>query len=152
MKLMMIDAVKEITDHTIEVLKYLSVNEEIFESHFPGNPVVPAAFMIEGAIQAARIFVWEKTDFQNSLIGYEFDKFKFKNLLCPGSVLHINVSFKNVEQLGKAKTNVIIKAEGHTEDKEVFIGEIVCKVVPSDLIHNVKQCKEFLNYLLKNRK
>jgi 3-hydroxymyristoyl/3-hydroxydecanoyl-(acyl carrier protein) dehydratase len=149
---MMIDAVKKITDNTIEIEKYLSINEEIFESHFPGNPVLPAAFMVEGAIQAARILVWKKTNFQNSLLGYEFNKFKFQNLLCPSSILHINVSFKDIGQLGKAKTNVVIRAEGYTEEKEVFAGEIVCKVVSSDLIHNVEQCKEFLNYLLKNRR
>ena len=51
MKLIMVDSISNITNNTIETDKYLSVNEEIFESHFPGNPVVPAAFMVEGAIQ-----------------------------------------------------------------------------------------------------
>lgn len=152
MKLIMVDSISNITNNTIETDKYLSVNEEIFESHFPGNPVVPAAFMVEGAIQTARLLAWERTDFHYSLIGYQFDKFKFKNLLCPGKILHMKVFFKNVEQLGTEKSDVVIKVEGHAEDKEIFVGEIVCKVVSSELVHNVEQCKNYWNYLLKNRK
>lgn len=152
MRLMMVDKVKEMKEDSIETEKFLTVNEEVFETHFPGNPVVPAAFMVEGAIQSARIFLWNKTQLNKTLLAYEFDKFKYKNLLCPGTILEIKVTFKDIEGLEEEKEILKVKAEGYSEGKEIFSGEMLCKVLPIETIHNVENCKMFLDYLLKDKK
>ncbi len=147
MQNIMVDTIENISENSIVTSKYFSINEQVFEQHFPGNPVVPAAFTVEAAIQTARLFVWMKTELKYSLIGYSFNKFKFKKLLHPGSILKTCVKFENVEDLFNNNADIRILVEGFNDNYIIFTGEIICKNIASDMIHNVENCELYLHYL-----
>src|SRR5213082_3045939 len=49
-------------------LKNLSLAEDIFAEHFPGYPVMPACFILEGLAQTGGILVGEANDFQEKVV------------------------------------------------------------------------------------
>src|SRR3569623_3346020 len=52
--LLMIDRIIEVDgDNSAIGIKNVSVNEPIFQGHFPGNPVFPGVLIIEGLAQTA---------------------------------------------------------------------------------------------------
>ena len=49
-------------------VKCLSVAEDYFADHFPGYPVMPACFILEGLAQTGGILVGEANDFQEKVV------------------------------------------------------------------------------------
>ncbi len=49
-------------------VKNLSLAEEYFAEHFPGYPVMPACFILEGLAQTGGILVGEANDFQEKVV------------------------------------------------------------------------------------
>ena len=49
-------------------VKNLSLAEDYFADHFPGYPVMPACFILEGLAQTGGILVGEANDFQEKVV------------------------------------------------------------------------------------
>jgi len=87
-----VDRVVELTlGESITAYKNISINEGIFEGHFPDKPVFPGVLIIEAMAQAAGILgfkTMDKTPQDGSI--YYFvgsDKVRFKRPVVPGDRL-----------------------------------------------------------------
>src|SRR3954453_15771859 len=49
-------------------VKNLSLAEDVFADHFPGYPVMPACFILEGLAQTGGILVGEANDFREKVV------------------------------------------------------------------------------------
>lgn len=61
---LLVDRVLTIEGDTITALKNVTANEEFFNGHFPGNPVMPGVLQVEALAQAACILTM-KTRVEN---------------------------------------------------------------------------------------
>jgi 3-hydroxyacyl-[acyl-carrier-protein] dehydratase len=145
---MLIDKVISLDDQKIVARKTLTLNEDIFEYHFPENPVMPAAFMAEAAIQLARVFCWHKTDFQMTLVPIEYKKLTFYKGMGPDQTLTLQVSFLQGEP-PRLLDNVDIYTIGTQDEMKVFEGKIKCKYISFDGVHDLTYCRRFHNFILK---
>ena len=58
--LLLVDRVKELhLGERIHAVKAVTMNEEFFQGHFPGAPIMPGVLQIEALAQAAAILVIE---------------------------------------------------------------------------------------------
>jgi UDP-N-acetylglucosamine acyltransferase len=71
----------------IVAIKNVTVNEEFFQGHFPGTPMMPGVLMIESLAQVASLLLGEA---QVSLRGVE--NAKFRKQVVPGDRLHLEVT------------------------------------------------------------
>ncbi len=96
-----VDKVEEIVlgEHIVGI-KNVSVNEEIFQGHFPGHPIFPGVLIIEALAQTAGILVGKTLESQgvdvssNVVYFMSIDNAKFRKPVVPGDVLILKVSKK----------------------------------------------------------
>ena len=80
-------------DEWITGYKNISINEELFNGHFPDNPIMPGVLMVEAMAQLSGILGFISAN-QTAESGYLYlfagvDKVRFKKLVVPGDQLVI---------------------------------------------------------------
>ncbi len=88
-----IDAVDElIPGEHIVCRKNVTINESVFQGHFPGEPVFPGVLICEALAQAGSIPLLKMEDFQGK-VAYlgGLNKVKFRQKVVPGDVLKLQV-------------------------------------------------------------
>ena len=94
--LLLVDRVLDWTSgESITALKNVTVNEELFNGHFPNKPVMPGVLMIEAMAQTAALlsFLTEgrKPDANTVVYFLGIDNARFKRPVGPGDQLIMNV-------------------------------------------------------------
>lgn len=91
---LMIDKIIEVdSDDSAVGIKNVSVNEPIFQGHFPGNPVFPGVLIIEGMAQTAGAIAIAADQTKGRHIVYmvTVDKCKFRKPARPGDVIEYHI-------------------------------------------------------------
>jgi UDP-N-acetylglucosamine acyltransferase len=93
---MLVDAIVEHEPgRRVVAVKNVTVNEEFFQGHFPGAPVMPAVLMLESWLQVAAIVLLERGGGQapNARVYLRsVNDAKFRRQVVPGDRLRIEVS------------------------------------------------------------
>jgi UDP-3-O-[3-hydroxymyristoyl] N-acetylglucosamine deacetylase/3-hydroxyacyl-[acyl-carrier-protein] dehydratase len=86
---LMVDKIMSIEEESIIGVKNITMNEPIFQGHFPGNPVFPGVLMIEAMAQVGGIFALSKVDEPHLYSTYfmKIDGVKFKKKVIPGDTI-----------------------------------------------------------------
>ena len=91
---LMIDRIINIdSDNSAIGIKNVSVNEPMFQGHFPGNPVFPGVLIIEGMAQTAGAIAIaaDKTTGRHVVYMVTIDKCKFRKPARPGDVIEYHI-------------------------------------------------------------
>lgn len=96
--MLLIDRVEQVVkDVSATGIKAVTMNEEFFQGHFPGHPVMPGVLIVEAIAQAAGIlgFVTQNKrpadNFMYLLCG--IDNARFKRQVRPGDQLELTARF-----------------------------------------------------------
>jgi len=118
---LLVDKVMEITEDSIVGVKNVTMNEPMFQGHFPGNPVFPGVLQIEATAQVGGIFALSKVEQPELYSTYfmKIDNVKFKQKVLPGDTLVFELKLMSpmrrglVNMAGKAYVNgkLVMEAE-----------------------------------------
>ena len=76
-------------------IKNVTMNEEFFQGHFPGNPVMPGVLQIEAMAQTAGAIVVSQdenyADVKRNVLFMSIDGVKFRKPVKPGDQLQMHV-------------------------------------------------------------
>lgn len=118
---LLVDKVMEIGEETIIGVKNVTMNEPMFQGHFPGNPVFPGVLQIEATAQVGGIFALSKVENPHLYSTYfmKIDNVKFKQKVLPGDTIVFELKLLSpmrrglVHMGGKAYVNgqVVMEAE-----------------------------------------
>ena len=123
---LLVDRVLETTEEKITALKNVTANEEFFNGHFPGQPIMPGVLQVEALAQAGAILLMTQKveDPENSIMVFTGIKnAKFRRQVVPGDQL------KLVVELGQMRRNFVTMTGVATVD-----GEIACELEASAAI------------------
>ena len=85
-----------VADESIHAVKAVSFNEDFFQGHFPGRPIMPGVLQIEALAQAAGILAVESLGLSGSgkLVYFmAIEEAKFRTPVEPGVLLDLHVTF-----------------------------------------------------------
>ncbi|MEI6892889.1 MAG: 3-hydroxyacyl-ACP dehydratase FabZ [Pontiella sp.] len=78
---------------TVTGYKNLSMNEEFFQGHFPGNPVMPGVLQMEAMAQVAGVMLNSRGENRGRVAYFmSMNKVKFRKMVTPGDQLRMEIS------------------------------------------------------------
>lgn len=98
---LLVDRVVELEEERIVTLKNVTVNEEFFNGHFPGAPMMPGVLQVEAMAQSACIMLMKKhvEDIEKNLVVFTGIKnAKFRKSVVPGDQLTMEVQLVNMRR------------------------------------------------------
>ena len=108
----------------LHAIKNVSINEPVFNGHFPDLSIFPGVMILEALAQATGILGFRSTEGRGENEMYLFasiDKARFKKPVVPGDTLHLHVDFIK-ERRGMWK----FYGEAKVDGKVVCSAELMC--------------------------
>ncbi|HLY59872.1 MAG TPA: 3-hydroxyacyl-ACP dehydratase FabZ [Terriglobia bacterium] len=95
---LLVDRITELEpDKRVVGLKNVTINEQFFQGHFPGMPVMPGVLIIECMAQVAGVMIYKDVEEpQDKLIYFTgIEKARFRRPVVPGDQLRVEMNLLN---------------------------------------------------------
>jgi len=122
-----LDKILEISKDHIIGLKNVTMNEEFFNGHFPGKPIMPGVLQIEAMAQAGGVLILNTVpDPKNYLTFFaKIDNAKFKTPVVPGDTLIFKCQLLSPLRRGICH----MKAQAFVDGKLTTEAELMAKII-----------------------
>ncbi|NOQ31998.1 MAG: 3-hydroxyacyl-ACP dehydratase FabZ [Helicobacteraceae bacterium] len=128
---LLVDRVTQIKEkESLVAFKNVTVNEHVFEGHFPGHPIYPGVMILEGMAQAGGVLAFKSMDVTEEEIANKvvyfmgIDGAKFRSPVKPGDRLEYRIN------VIKNRGNIwVLKGESYVDDKLVCEAELKAMIV-----------------------
>lgn len=121
---LMVDKVIDLEPNKrITAMKNVTVNEEYFNGHFPGRPVMPGVLIIESMAQAAGLLMLVEEEHKGKIPYFTgIDNARFRRPVVPGDQLFLEIEILKVRgSTGKVKGVAKVDGEVVTEAELMFV-------------------------------
>lgn len=126
---LLVDKIIELSDTHIVGVKNVTFNEQLFQGHFPGNPVFPGVLQLEAMAQTGGMLALSLVDKEGTsewdTYFLKIDNVKFKNMVHPGDTMLLKMELSAPVRRG------IIQMHGtaYVGNKIVSEGDLTAQVV-----------------------
>ncbi len=112
--MLMVDRVIDYSDDWLLATKAVTVNEPVFQGHFPNHPIFPGVLILESMVQASAIMaslgLGAKADDSRLYLFAGVDKVRFKRPVLPGSLIEIETrTLRKVKRLWKTAASATVE-------------------------------------------
>ena len=85
-------------------VRAVALSDDVFTDHFPGNPVLPGVYLLEGLAQTAGVLLWESSARTRIAVMVSVDRARFSAFARPGDVVQLAVDIESVDdRIGRVK-------------------------------------------------
>jgi UDP-3-O-[3-hydroxymyristoyl] N-acetylglucosamine deacetylase/3-hydroxyacyl-[acyl-carrier-protein] dehydratase len=124
---LLVDKIIELTDQHVVGVKNVTINEGLFQGHFPGNAVFPGVLQIEALAQTGGILALHNVPDPGNWDTYflKIDNTKFKAKVVPGDTLILKM-----ELLEPIRRGIVhMQGSAYVGSKLVSEGELTAQIV-----------------------
>jgi UDP-3-O-[3-hydroxymyristoyl] N-acetylglucosamine deacetylase/3-hydroxyacyl-[acyl-carrier-protein] dehydratase len=123
----MVDKVIEISETHVVGIKNVTMNEGLFQGHFPGNPIFPGVLQIEALAQTGGILALYNLEDKGGWDTYflKIENTRFKAMVRPGDTLILKM-----ELLEPIRRGIVhMQGTAYVGSKIVSEGELTAQIV-----------------------
>jgi len=103
-------------------IKNVTVNEQFFQGHFPGNPIMPGVLLLEAMAQVGGVAMLYPEEYRGKLAVFAgMDRIKFRRPVVPGDQLRMVAEIVKVRgNMGKIWAEAFVDGELVAEGEFMF--------------------------------
>lgn len=119
---LMVDRIDKIEDGKIIGIKNVTMNEEFFQGHYPGHPIMPGVLIVESMAQVGGFLMMQNLENPEEKLPFfaGIDKARFRRPVVPGDQLKIKA------EVIKARGRIAkVSAKSFVEDEVVAEAELM---------------------------
>jgi UDP-N-acetylglucosamine acyltransferase len=123
----LVDAIVEQEPGRLVGVKNVTFNEEFFQGHFPGTPIMPGVLMLEALSQLAAVLLLHREDSKPDARVYlrGVDDMKLRRRVSPGDRLRLEI------KLGRRRASLVrAQAAAYVGDEVAAEAELLLGLVP----------------------
>jgi 3-hydroxymyristoyl/3-hydroxydecanoyl-(acyl carrier protein) dehydratase len=136
MRYIMIDRILEVQKNkNIIAVKNITLSDDVFMDHFPGNPIYPGALILESLSQTGGALIEISRDFRYKAIVFMVENAKYRDYIRPGDQVILKA-----EIVGEQESHIRIKAKA-------LVGNST--KVSADLVFTLIDIEEFSDKRLR---
>ncbi len=124
---LMVDKIIELSETHVVGIKQVTMNEGLFQGHFPGNPIFPGVLQIEAMAQTGGILALSNVPDKGNWDTYflKIDNTRFKAMVRPGDTLILKL-----ELLEPVRRGIVhMQGTAYVGNKIVSEGELTAQIV-----------------------
>jgi 3-hydroxyacyl-[acyl-carrier-protein] dehydratase len=133
------------TGEYITGIKNVAMSEDFLEFHFPGNPVMPGALLLEALVQLTGWLEAASSDFATWFMVGRVRKCNFYGFILPGDQVTLEVHRREDPSSGQWEYQGIAQVVGKKKIRVTFSGERL----PLDSIEDVEEQRKFFQVLTR---
>ncbi|HUD83448.1 MAG TPA: bifunctional UDP-3-O-[3-hydroxymyristoyl] N-acetylglucosamine deacetylase/3-hydroxyacyl-ACP dehydratase, partial [Candidatus Saccharimonadales bacterium] len=120
---LMVDKIIKIDGSKIVGIKNVTINEPIFQGHFPGRPIMPGVLQLEAIAQVAGVLMLRQAENFGKLAYFmSAESVRWRKPVRPGDTLVIEVELTKARgKIGKAKGICLVNGETVSEAEVTFM-------------------------------
>ncbi len=107
--------------------KNVTFNEQFFQGHFPGAPIMPGVLILEALAQTGGILVHQKGNQEKTAVLLNINNAKFRRPVVPGDVLYLHACAVHLSHKGGK-----VQAKALVNDKLAVEAEIGFALIDKD--------------------
>lgn len=126
---LLVDKIMEMDENHIVGVKNITFNEQLFQGHFPDNPIFPGVLQLEALAQTGGLLALNKVDPKGehewNTYFVKIDNVKFKNMVLPGDTLLLKMEITGPIRRGMVQMHGV----AYVGNKIASEGDLTAQIV-----------------------
>lgn len=112
-------------------VRSVALSDDVFAEHFPGNPVLPGVYLLEGMAQTAGVLLWESSRHARLAVMERVDHAQFTAFVRPGDSVRYDIEIEMFEErVARARGTATVGDREVATATLTFSMQYVDRVIP----------------------
>jgi 3-hydroxyacyl-[acyl-carrier-protein] dehydratase len=108
-------------------IRGVSLSDDVFTDHFPGNPVLPGIYLLEGLAQTAGVLIACTTQMRKVAIMASIDRARFAAFVRPGDSVRLTIAVEAMDD-----SSARVRGSAQVGEREVAVARITFRLADSN--------------------